>query len=239
MRFTATSVALFAGAALAIPAYEYDQTIYSTREVTITSCGPEVTDCPGKHPSQTGLPTPPVSAPVSTGTGVSPGKPSETSYSTEYITVTDCGPEVSDCPSHSTRTHISIGTVIPTGLPSGVPSPSSSGNPIKSENPPYPTGGNPGPSTSVVTYTTCIPTEMTSIVTLWPTPAPSGTQPGQPGQPGSTWVPSGTVPGAPSGTGVPPQPSSTGPPIFEGAANTFSGSFFAVGVAAVVAVLFA
>ncbi len=49
MRYSA--VALFAGAALAT------STVYSTDVVTITSCGPEVPDCPANsYPTQTGYP---------------------------------------------------------------------------------------------------------------------------------------------------------------------------------------
>ncbi|KAJ3554828.1 hypothetical protein NPX13_g10506 [Xylaria arbuscula] len=51
MRYSA--VALFAGAAMAT------STVYSTDVVTITSCGPEVPDCPansGSYPTQTGYP---------------------------------------------------------------------------------------------------------------------------------------------------------------------------------------
>ncbi|QVM08662.1 hypothetical protein D8B26_003342 [Coccidioides posadasii str. Silveira] len=212
MRFTAASVALFAGAALALPGYE--QTVYSTREVIVTDCGPEVTDCPGNNP-------------VPTGTGI-PQEPAPTEYSTRYITVTDCGPEVTDCPAESTRTE----TLVPTG--------SDDSPTVPTENPPYPTGGNPGPSTSIVTYTTCIPTTTTSVVTLQPPVVPTGGVPtgGVPSQP--TWQPTGGVPSAPSGSGVPPPPkgTTTSPP-FEGAASTFGGSFAVAGLAAIAAVLFA
>lgn len=45
MRFTAATVALFAGLAAAMP-NGADTTVYQTEEVTITSCGPTATDCP-------------------------------------------------------------------------------------------------------------------------------------------------------------------------------------------------
>ncbi|PGH30161.1 hypothetical protein GX50_07061, partial [[Emmonsia] crescens] len=72
MRFTAASVALFAGAALAMPGYQdgypvdpYPQypehpqptTVYSTKDVTITSCPPGGY-CPGGPEPTGGYPAP-------------------------------------------------------------------------------------------------------------------------------------------------------------------------------------
>ncbi|WEW55283.1 hypothetical protein PRK78_000712 [Emydomyces testavorans] len=238
MRFSTASVALFAGAALALPGYE--QTVYSTREVTVTSCGPEVTDCPGRHHS-----TPSVVVPTATGV---PQKPLPTQYSTHYITVTDCGPEVTNCPAHSTRVKTSVATIIPTPSgsspvtpienpqnpqnPQSPQSPPNPQNPQNPQNPPYPTAGNP--STSIVTFTTCVPTVSTSVVTLWPTAGPTGGSSGQP-----TYLPTGGVPGSPSGSVVPPPPKATSPPIYTGAASTVGHSFAAVGLAGIVAAIFA
>jgi len=50
MRFTAASVALFAGIAAALPNGDLE-TVYSTEDVTITSCAPTVTDCPSRQTS--------------------------------------------------------------------------------------------------------------------------------------------------------------------------------------------
>lgn len=50
MRLTAASVALFAGMAAAIPQGDME-TVYSTEDVTITSCGPTVSDCPSRQTS--------------------------------------------------------------------------------------------------------------------------------------------------------------------------------------------
>lgn len=50
MRFTAASIAFFAGLAAAIPQGEAD-TVYSTEDFTITSCAPTVTDCPSRRTS--------------------------------------------------------------------------------------------------------------------------------------------------------------------------------------------
>ncbi|KAL3471558.1 hypothetical protein BJX99DRAFT_263142 [Aspergillus californicus] len=56
MRFSAAAVAFFAGLAIAAPGGDIE-TIYSTDEVTITSCAPTVTDCPGNTASATTEPT--------------------------------------------------------------------------------------------------------------------------------------------------------------------------------------
>jgi hypothetical protein len=45
MRFTAAAVALFAGLAAALP--QDVETVTSTDEVTVISCAPTVTNCPG------------------------------------------------------------------------------------------------------------------------------------------------------------------------------------------------
>ena len=50
MRFTAATVAFFVGLAAAMP-NGADTTVYQTEEVTITSCGPEVTNCPARATS--------------------------------------------------------------------------------------------------------------------------------------------------------------------------------------------
>lgn len=55
MRFTAATVALFAGLAAALP-NGADTTVYQTEEVTITSCGPEVTNCPASSAAATSVP---------------------------------------------------------------------------------------------------------------------------------------------------------------------------------------
>ncbi|KAH1431277.1 hypothetical protein KXV52_000975, partial [Aspergillus fumigatus] len=49
MRFTAASIAFFAGLAAALPGDI--QTVYETQDVTITSCAPTVTNCPGRATS--------------------------------------------------------------------------------------------------------------------------------------------------------------------------------------------
>lgn len=67
MRFTAATVALFAGLAAALP-NGAETTVYSTEEVTITSCAPTVTNCPASSMEATSTPavetTTPAVAPV-------------------------------------------------------------------------------------------------------------------------------------------------------------------------------
>ncbi|PLN80819.1 hypothetical protein BDW42DRAFT_170212 [Aspergillus taichungensis] len=70
MRFTAATVALFAGLAAALPNGDVE-TVYQTEDVTITSCGPTVTDCPGNQaptstPEGAGAVTPSNPPPVAT-----------------------------------------------------------------------------------------------------------------------------------------------------------------------------
>ncbi|KAK2738174.1 hypothetical protein FQN57_007148 [Myotisia sp. PD_48] len=220
MRFAVASVALFAGAALALPGYE-QSTVYSTHEVTVTDCGPEVSDCTGGHPTSTDVVDPTgypsdyptttdvvdPTGPYPTGTGV---EPIPTDYSTAYVTVTDCPPEVTDCPAHSTYVTSSV-------YPTGTGVEPTEGYPT--EQPPYPTS-TPYESTSVVTYTTCVPTVTSSTITYYPTDTPSGT---------------GVPPtGYPTGTGVPPPyPTQSTPPINNGAGSL--GFSALAGVAAIVA----
>ncbi|KAL1961298.1 hypothetical protein VTO42DRAFT_26 [Malbranchea cinnamomea] len=207
MRFSTASAALFAGAALAVP--HYQETVYSTKQVTITSCAPDVPDCPGNGvPAPTDGPAPIEDTPI---------------VSTAWVTVTDCGEDVPDCPGRVSST---VFQPVPT--PSSVdpvPSPSDV-QPV----PPFPTGNDAEPSTSVVTYTTCIVTSST--ITIVPTPSvPIGTGfPPVPPQPTLTGVPA-----PPSSTAVPP---GTNPPEFDSAASATGVSFLMAGVAAIAALLF-
>lgn len=128
MRFTAATVALFAGLAAALPNGDVE-TVYQTEDVTITSCGPTVTDCPGNQtptstPEGAGAVTPSNPPPVATtsseasevasSTGVpsnseavppvaptsAPAPPSAPapSLSTSWQKFTTCVPQVSSKP---------------------------------------------------------------------------------------------------------------------------------------------
>lgn len=202
MRFHVASVALFAGAALATG---YGETVYETKAVTITDCGPDVPDCPAHSSSH-----PATQAPTQ-----------QPSKSTKIVTVTSCPPGV-ECP----------GSPQPTG---GAPSYSHPQQPHQPSSPgsqaPYPTAPQQ-PSTTVVTYTSCVPTVITETHTFTPSEAPTMPNPTQP-QPQPTTPKSSPV--APTGGMTPPQnPSgSPTPPPYTGAAGSFGVSYAMAGIAAV------
>ncbi|KIH92995.1 hypothetical protein SPBR_03196 [Sporothrix brasiliensis 5110] len=83
MRFAAAAL-FFAGAVMAGTESPAESTIYSTEYQTITSCAPEVTNCPAR-----------------TSTKVHPLTTS-TVFSTTVHTITSCAPEVTNCPARST-----------------------------------------------------------------------------------------------------------------------------------------
>ncbi|CAK7264199.1 hypothetical protein SEPCBS119000_000867 [Sporothrix epigloea] len=82
MRFAAAAL-FFAGAVMAGTEVA-ESTIYSTEYETITSCAPEVTNCPAR-----------------TNTKVHPLTTS-TVFSTTIHTITSCAPEITNCPARST-----------------------------------------------------------------------------------------------------------------------------------------
>ncbi|KAK3389003.1 hypothetical protein B0T20DRAFT_456994 [Sordaria brevicollis] len=164
------------------PAEEWTtSTIYTTTVSTITSCAPEVTDCPGKIGQVTTIVVPiattvcPVTA-IETSSGSAPtgiittsvpvesipaGFTTSTIYTTTVSTVTSCAPTVTDCPGK-------IGQVTTVVVPIGV--------------------------------TVCPITEAFPPATSVPA-APSAGVPGAPGAPGvssAPAVPSGGAPGVPS-----------------------------------------
>ena len=124
------------------------QTVYQTKEYTITSCAPDVTNCPASStqivtssvaisttivtptapasyevPASSSEAAPVSSAPISSA----PAVPSTiTLYSTAEVTVTSCGPDVQDCPAGSTVVKTSsYATATTVTLPAA---PASSGN---------------------------------------------------------------------------------------------------------------
>ncbi|CAK7237247.1 hypothetical protein SEUCBS140593_009894 [Sporothrix eucalyptigena] len=82
MRFAAAAL-FFAGAVMAGTEVA-ESTVYSTEYQTITSCAPDVTNCPAR-----------------TSTKVHPLTTS-TVFSTTVHTITSCAPEVTNCPARST-----------------------------------------------------------------------------------------------------------------------------------------
>ncbi|KAG7290567.1 hypothetical protein NEMBOFW57_000570 [Staphylotrichum longicolle] len=193
MRFAVATVAL-AGAVLAEEAAQ--STVYSTQYLTITSCAPEVTNCPAASTVVTSSVVPLTTSTV---------------FSTTTRTITDCPDTVTHCPAHSTKVvteTIAVSTTVcpveetetevPTG-PKPTGKPSGSGSVI----PPFPT------STLVTAAPACptvsVKTIKTSITTVIPTiiyetvevPCPTST-----GGPKSTpsAKPTGTKPGGPIAT---------------------------------------
>ncbi|KAL2373917.1 hypothetical protein RJ035_004340 [Blastomyces gilchristii] len=241
MRFTAASVALFAGTALAIPGYQngypvdpQPSTVYSTKDVTITSCPPGGYDCPGTvHPEPTGgYPVPSDVDPEPTGypsetpvypTGVDPTGGESSVYPTEpeptgYPSETPSASPTDEPPTGYPTDGES--SVYPTGEPTDV-------YPTDGESSVYPTG--PQPTTSTITYTTCIPTVTSSITVIYPNePAPTEPVPTYPS--GSDGLPH------PTG-GYPTNP--TPPPYDEGAASSVGVNFAVAGIAAVAALFLA
>ncbi|KAK4570412.1 hypothetical protein LTR86_002492 [Recurvomyces mirabilis] len=148
-------------------------TIYSTQEYTITSCGPEVTNCPASStvistssvPVSTSVVTP-SSSPVSPVTSSIPAVPvapsTITLYSTQEVTITSCAADVTNCPASSTvvaTTSVAVSTtiVVPT-----VPA-STSVAPVTA---PAPTGPQTtitysAPVTIPATYTTGVSSGLT------------------------------------------------------------------------------
>ncbi|KAI4796424.1 hypothetical protein E4T44_06248 [Aureobasidium sp. EXF-8845] len=115
MRFAVVASALFAGLVAAAPAVT--QTVHATEVQTITSCGPEVTNCPARSASTMAVvPTSSVVAPIAAQNVSSVAMPSTvTLYSTKAVTITSCAASVTDCPARVSSTVISVGTTVVTG----------------------------------------------------------------------------------------------------------------------------
>ena len=202
MRFT--TAAIFAGVAAA-------STVYSTDHVTITSCAPEVTDCPGNGggypvappPEQPTAEAPPPEYP--TTEVPPPPKGSTTVPPPEYPTT-----EVPPPPEHPTEsTTCEESTTVPP--------------------PEYPTTEVPPPveaTTSCEETTSVPPPEQPPMTPGYPT----GPPPDVPGYP--TEVPTLST-RFPPGNGTVPTPTNQPPPIATAGAATLKICF--AGVVAVVA----
>jgi hypothetical protein len=168
-------------------------TVYTTSVYTITSCAPEVTDCPGKmgsvttdvislytticpvtetESSSTWVPTSTSSAPIT------PETPWITSiiYTTKEYTVSSCPPEVTNCPYGSKTSSIEAYTTycpVSTTLSPPVSTSTESGKPsgLAASAPPAP----PTPVLSTITISTCIRSYITSVVTITAVATPVST----------------------------------------------------------------
>jgi len=207
MRFSAASV--IAGAAMAsaslqpaVSSAAVDSTVYSTNVVTVTSCGPTVTDCPARSTV--------VSSTVIPYT-------TSTVYSTTTYTVKDCPKTVTNCPYDSTKvitetiavstTVCAVETDVPVGGGPWGPWPGKNGTasgtgswplkptkPVASEEGSWPTKvpttkavDQCWPSKSVKTISTSITTVIPTVIyetvdVPCPTvvPVPTGAWPGKP-----------------------------------------------------------
>ncbi|KAJ5279086.1 hypothetical protein N7478_004458 [Penicillium angulare] len=208
MRFTTATIALFAGLAIAAP--NPDTTVYETEEVTITSCGPEVTNCPASSHAST-------TAPVAWTTSA-PGGGSEWTTSAPGG---GAGAGTSPAPAPSSSS---------APAPSGAPSWTTSAPAVAPTTASVPAGPPAGQSSwTVISHTTCVPTVVYSTI-----PVPSGTSPvtgGGSGPHSPSPVASSSVPAGASSAGSSPSASAT--PF--NAAGTVSGSMGFAGLAAAAA----
>ncbi|KAK3354804.1 hypothetical protein B0H65DRAFT_438104 [Neurospora tetraspora] len=172
------------------PAEEWTtSTIYATTTSTITSCAPEVTDCPAKIGQVTtvvvaiGTTVCPVTATetsASAPTGIITSVPIEsipagfttsTIYATTTSTITSCAPTVTDCPGK-------IGQVTTIVVPVGVTvCPITEAFPPATSVPAAPSAGAPGAPGAPAVSAPAVPSGGAGV------PVPSGSAPGAPGAP--------------------------------------------------------
>ncbi|KAJ5713693.1 uncharacterized protein N7483_010874 [Penicillium malachiteum] len=191
MRFTIAAVAFFAGLVAA------DTTVFETEQVTVTSCGPEVTNCPASSGVATSVPVVATSAVVPNGVGAaSSGAPS-------WTTAVPAAPATT-------------GAAAPAG------------------------GNTAAQSYTVIAHTTCVPTVVYSTIPIAQTTSPVGSGSGSgsgsgPAGSGAPHVPSSSK-AAPSGASASASPSST--PVYSGA-GAISGSMGFAGLFAAAAYILA
>jgi len=155
-----------------------------------------------------------------------------TVYSTAYVTVTSCGPAVTECPAESTVVTSSIITVVPT-VSVSAPVYGNGTAPVQVPGAPHPTGGLTTVPAACPTYS--VKTIVTDVTTVVPTtiyetvdvPCPTSAVVVPP-------VPSGGVPVPPS-NGTVPQPPKPSTPVVEGGASTMAGSVVLAAAAALAA----
>ena len=251
MRASVAVVAIIAGVASAVPQYGYggysESVVYSTEEVTVTSCGPEVTNCPAKaysSPAPYSAPAPystpaPYSAPAPYTTAAPAYTPApyssaaavaynvsvplttKTIYSTSLITVTSCAAYVTNCPAKSTVVLTSVVPISTTVCPVEKEYASSSYAAVVSSAKVY--GGSSAVETPCSTSTT-----VTVTVSPVGTPYATGTA-GVPYPPGKS-----AIWGTASSSGYVAKPSAY-PPTFTGAASHANAGIAAVGLGAIAA----
>ncbi|CAG8959246.1 hypothetical protein HYFRA_00012604 [Hymenoscyphus fraxineus] len=212
MQFTVAAAAFMASAVMA-----HDHpgaTVYSTMEVTITSCAPTVTNCPARSTvvSTTSFPVVPTPNPypVPSPSPV-PTVPSPAPYVHHNASI----PAAS--PTKNTGTPYN-----PVSVAEESPAPS---EPAVPEKPVGEKPVGPGPQISVVAITSCVPTVIYETITVSPTLKPSAP------------VPSSTGSINPPKNVTTPLASPT-PTAFTGSAAGLQGSAAFAAVAGLVAILF-
>ncbi|KAF5722300.1 gpi anchored serine-rich protein [Fusarium mundagurra] len=203
MRYSTAAAALLASGAMATEVSK----VYETKRVTITSCGPEVTNCPARSTvtSNTVYPVPPQVTSAEQGSETTEEVPevpetteapltTSTIYSTNIRTITSCAPEVPNCPARSgtpvvvTETIAVSTTICPVEPTGGSEKP---GKPEKPSSPGYeqPSGPAPPAETKPVTKpgyeqpSAPAPPAETKPGYEQPPAPPAETKPAQPGKP--------------------------------------------------------
>jgi hypothetical protein len=242
--------AIIVGVASAAPRPDYgyggysESVVYSTEEVTVTSCGPEVTNCPAKAystPAPYSAPAPystpaPYSEPAPYTTAAPAYTPApyssaaaynvsvplttKTIYSTSLITVTSCAEYVTNCPAKSTVVITSVVPISTTVCPVETPyAPSSYVEESSVEVYPVSSAVETPCSTSTTVTVTVSPATTPYATGTGVVPYPSGKS--------AIW-------GTASSSGYVTKPSAY-PPTFTGAASHANAGMAAVGLGAIAA----
>ncbi|CAG1978862.1 unnamed protein product [Fusarium graminearum] len=244
MRYSTAAAAFLATGAMA----HYDEVskVYETKHVTITSCGPEVTNCPARSTvvSTTSYPVPPKVTSAQQGADTTeayevPEVPATTEipeaptteapmttstiYSTNIKTITSCGPEVPNCPATGgtpvvvTETIAVSTTICPVEPTGGSEKPGKPETPGQPEKPDTP--GTPEQPEQPEKPEQPETPETPGKPEQPPAP-PAQTQPEQPPAPPAQTKP--VVPEQPGhpGNGTVPQP----PPVYPNPPATESGA---------------
>lgn len=154
MRFTAATVALFAGLAAAVPAQQaqQDTTVFETEEVTITSCGPTVTNCPASSGAASTTPAVVATTTPAGGASWSPAPSSvapvssspaaSSSWAPAPPAVSSSAPAPAPPAASQSVTVIAHTTCVPTVVYSTIPLPSGT-SPVQGTSPAGPAPSGP------------------------------------------------------------------------------------------------
>jgi len=196
------------GAAAAVSAHKNEtvpwttSTVYATSVYTITSCAATVTNCPEKGQVTTDI--------ISLYTTVCPVTATETTPP-KYPMSSAAGYPMSSPAGYPMSSQAGPET----SAPAAYPTQSAAGPETSAPAPPMSTYAPAGPILSTMTISTCIPTVITTVVTVTPSPTMNNAP---------TYAPSGVLPKPPTNSTIP----------FTGGASAKSagGLLMAVGLAA-------